>query len=95
VPDGIEEVGGKTPQGFNMEMYKSGIVDGRMRERADWQESGVPCWSKHIRVCRRLKSAIPYWFPLVFSVNLTMSVSQSSRTWSRESRSGDVAQQAC
>jgi hypothetical protein len=47
-------------------MYKSGVVDGRMRERADWRENGAPCWSKHIRVCRRLKSATLTGF-LLFS----------------------------
>ena len=40
MPDGIEEVGGRMPQGFNMEMYKFGVVDGRMGERADWRKSG-------------------------------------------------------
>ena len=54
VPEGTEEVGGRRRQGFNMEMYKSGVVDARMKDRADWQESGGPCWSKQIRVCRRL-----------------------------------------
>lgn len=45
VPETIGKAGGRTPQAFNMEMYKS-IVDGRMKEREDWQGKGVPCWGR-------------------------------------------------
>ena len=76
MPDGIEEVGGRMPQGFNMEMYKFGVVDGRMRERADWRKSGERYVGvKHIRVCRRLKSAIHCTGFLLLSANLIILVS--------------------
>jgi hypothetical protein len=74
VPDGMEKAGGRTPQAFNVEMYKF-VADGRMREREDWQESAKPCWSEHLHFHCSLVPAIPRGFLFVVSARLTTLVS--------------------
>lgn len=70
VPDGIEKAGGRTPQAFNVEMYKS-VVNGRMKERESWQEREKACWSEHLLFRHCLILSVPLSFLLDIGMSLT------------------------